>query len=348
MSWEQEIVRDDVAMPPRIVVYGPGGCGKTTFAATMPVPLIIDLDRGAGEIKSTTLLPPNNVRFTGSKHPGRTTWQGSLGLLREIATAPGGIRSLIIDTADVLEDQAEIEVCSDLSCKTIGEPKWGVGYDALEAKWRLMLAELDQIRAKGIIICLLAHTAVKTTHDPTVGEYEEYVSQLGKKTWAATYRWADFVGFANFDLGRLEKENRAIVTGNRMLGTQRGSGFQAKNRYRLEPKIPFAWSALISGIQAFQVGQPVQQASPSATPATPAPSPAPIENAADIILRIEALCKAADVRGLKTSDGKTFFEKGKQHVLDCKLDVAALRALEGVLRQRLEATNGGAQPQASA
>jgi hypothetical protein len=341
MSWQEETIRDDAPMPPRIVVYGPGGIGKTVLGASMPDPLIIDYDKGAGEIRG--------VR----KHPGRSTWDASLALFREIATAPGGIRSLVIDTADVLEDQAEAAVCVDLGCKTIGDPKWGVGYEALEAKWRVMLAELDQIRAKGIIICILAHTATKTTHDPTVGEYEEYVSQLGKKTWAATYRWADFVGFANFEIARLDKENRAIVTGNRMLYTQRGSGFQAKNRYRLEPRLPLSWPALIAGIQAHQVGQPTS-ASPATpatptTPATPA-TPPPVETAADIILRIESLCKAADVRGLKTSDGRSFFDKGKEIVLGCKLDVTALRSVEAELRKTLGTPpNGGAQqPQASA
>jgi hypothetical protein len=336
MSWQEETIRDDAPMPPRIVVYGPGGIGKTTFGASMPASLIVDYDKGAGEVRGV------------QKHPGRSTWDASLALFREIAASPGGIRSLVVDTADVLEDQAEAAVCADLGCKSISDPKWGVGYEHLETKWRIMLAELDQIRAKGIIICILAHTATKTTHDPTVGEYEEYVSQLGKKTWAATYRWADFVGFVNFELGRAgdpgkDPTYRPLVTGNRVLYTQRGSGFQAKNRYRLEPRMTFSWNALIAGIQAHQVGQPVQ--APAASP-PPAQS---IETAADIILRIESLCKAADARGLKTSDGRTFFDKGKEIVLGCKLDVAALRSVEAELRKTLGTSNGGTQqPQASA
>ena len=167
------------------------------------------------------------------------------------------MRAFAIDTVDPLEDLAETFVVERENIKgskmtSIGDFDFGAGYEALGTEWRLFLAELDQIRAKGIIILLLGHTMIRTAQDPTLGAYDEYTAQLQKKTWANTVRWADLVGFANFDAARLEKEKRAIVTENRVLHTQRGTGFQAKNRYGMPPKIPFTWAAIESAIGRSQ------------------------------------------------------------------------------------------------
>ena len=113
-----------------------------------------------------------------------------------------------------------------------------------------MLSALDGCRARGMTIVLLGHSIVRQANDPQLGGYDQFGPQLQKKTWAMTSRWCDVVGFANFDAARLEDERRAIVTGERVLWTTRGTGFEAKNRYGLPAKMPLSWAALTTGIRA--------------------------------------------------------------------------------------------------
>lgn len=141
-------------------------------------------------------------------------------------------------------------MCEEAKKKTLADFGYGAGYEALAAEWRLMLGALDGCRSRGMSIVLLGHSIVRQSNDPQLGGYDQFVPQLQKKTWAMTSRWCDVVGFANFDAARLEDERRAIVTGERMLWTTRGTGFEAKNRYGLPPKLPLSWPALAAGIRA--------------------------------------------------------------------------------------------------
>lgn len=244
-DWRSKIVQQPRPLPPRIVVTGPPGIGKSTLVAQIPRSVMLDADHGADELRNVSRVPL----------PG--TWQETIGLIRDVASNPGDMRAFAIDTVDPLEDLAEAfvvqrEVDKGSKVSSIGDFGFGAGYEALATEWRLFLAELDQIRAKGIIVLLLGHTMIRTAQDPTLGEYDEYTAQLQKKTWAATLRWADLVGFANFDAARLEKEKRAMVTENRVLHTQRGTGFMAKNRYGMPTKIPFTWAAIEGAIGRSQ------------------------------------------------------------------------------------------------
>jgi hypothetical protein len=319
MSWQTAIIRKARPLPPRLALLAPSGVGKTTWGASLPKPLLIDLDRGSDQVMVDRL-------------PGPKTWDDALKLIRAIAADPGDYQSLVIDTIDPLEDLAEAAVCDEGVMdhgklerrKTIGEYSWGTGYEAAAGKWRVFLAELDQVRAKGLLVCLLGHTIVRTAQDPQLGEYDEFTSQTNKRIWAETMRWADFVGFATFNAATIKDEKRVMVTNERVLYTQRASGIQAKNRFALPPTMPFLWSALEAGIRAHQGG--VQ------------------ETAASVTLRIEELAKQADAKGMKTADGRAFSEKARELVVECKLNIEWLRDLEVSLQKKL-ASNGGVQPQ---
>jgi hypothetical protein len=91
---------------------------------------------------------------------------------------------------------------------------------------------------------------VRTAQDPTLGDYDTYVPQLQKKTWSATHRWCDLVAFATFDSARIGDERRAIVTGDRVLRTVYGTGYEAKNRYGLPATLPLSWRALSEAMRA--------------------------------------------------------------------------------------------------
>lgn len=211
--------------------------GKSTLGASLPKPILIDFDKGADQLKVDRLEGPK-------------TWLDTLALLREIGNDPQGYESLVIDTIDPLEEQATDHVCAVGHKPTIADFGYGAGYEALAAEWRNMLAELDFIRSKGLTICLLAHSVIRTAQDPQLGQYDQFTVQLQKKTWAATQRWCDLVGFAAFDAAIKKEERRAIVSGDRVLYTSKGSGFEAKNRFGMPEKMPLGWEPIAKAIEA--------------------------------------------------------------------------------------------------
>lgn len=240
-AWRARVISQAKAAPPRVLVYAPPGTGKTTLVASIPGVLILDWDRGADQTSAHRIAGP-------------TTWAESLELVRAISSDPSGYKALAVDTVDPLEEACARHVCELHRKSSLAEFGYGAGYEALANEWRNMLLAWDACRAKGMAVVLLGHSVVKTVQDPTLGSYDSFTAQLQKKTWAMTSRWCDVVGFANFDAAIVGDERRAIVTGERVLHTTRGSGFEAKNRYGLPAKMPLSWAVLEAAIAAGQVG----------------------------------------------------------------------------------------------
>lgn len=196
----------------------------------MPKPILIDFDRGLSAISVDSV-------------PGPAAWLDTMSLL---AWACGSeYETVAIDTLDPLEEQATEYVCAQAKKKSLADFDWGGGYEALANEWRMMLSLLEK---SGKNVCLLAHSVVKKASDPTLGEYEQFVPQLQKKTWAATHRWADMIGFVAVDAAKVGDESRVIVTGERVLHTTHGSGFIAGNRWSLPAKLPLSWQAVSDAI----------------------------------------------------------------------------------------------------
>lgn len=290
-AWRARVISEAKVAPPRVLVYAPPGTGKTTLVASVPGVLILDWDRGADQTSAHRI-------------PGPSSWTESLSLVRDIASDPSGYKALAIDTVDPLEEACARHVCEQHKKPSIADFGFGAGYEALASEWRNLLLALDACRARGMAIVLLGHSTVRQVQDPQLGQYDQYLPQLQKKTWSTTSRWCDVVGFANFDAARVEDERRAIVTGDRVLWTTRGSGFEAKNRYGLPPKMPLSWPALWSGIQAGQV------------------------SARELRERIT-----------KMSEGTEYADKAATYLADAGEDVGRLQAIENALKTKLTGGN---------
>jgi hypothetical protein len=173
---------------------------------------------------------------------GAATWEESLKQVREVCCDKGDWDTVVLDTADALEQIAAREVCAKGKKESLSDFGYGDGYFAVATKWRELLALLEQASAHGRAVHVVGHVQTATTKDPTMPkDYSKFVAALTKHSWGATHQWADAILFADYDRGMIE--GRAIMTGGRSLHTVAGTGFDAKHRPNIASPIPLSWAA---------------------------------------------------------------------------------------------------------
>ena len=112
-------------------------------------------------------------------------------------------------------------------------------------------------RARGMIIVLIAHSAIETINDPRAASYTSYQIRLHKRARSLVQDWCDAIGFLAPDLNVIEQEagfgkKRTRADGGiaRWLHWESRPSFIAKNRYGLPAKMPvpqdFSYEALAS------------------------------------------------------------------------------------------------------
>lgn len=85
-----EIIRGKIPCAKKVVIYGPEGIGKSTFASRFPDPVFIDTE---GSTNSMDL-----ARF-----PKPTSWQMILDEIEYARSHPNEVKTLVIDTVDWAE-----------------------------------------------------------------------------------------------------------------------------------------------------------------------------------------------------------------------------------------------------
>ena len=94
-----QITRGLIVKPQKVVVYGPEGIGKTTFAADFPDPLFIDTE-GSTNVYDVARLP------------APTSWTMLMDEVREVIKNPTCCKTLVIDTIDWAEQLCVAHVCA--------------------------------------------------------------------------------------------------------------------------------------------------------------------------------------------------------------------------------------------
>jgi hypothetical protein len=229
------ISADPVIAPPRVVIYGPHGIGKTTFAAEAPAPILLPFEDGKG-------------RLTIPSFPKISTYAETIEALTSLAKEEHQFQTAAVDSLDWLEPIVWAETCDRNGWKKgIEEPGFGKGYVAALEVWREFFDWLVWLREnKGMQTVLIAHTEIKRFDDPSSDPYDRYQIKLQPRASALAQEWADAVLFCNYktyttkaDAGFNKKVTRGVGVGERVLHTEERPSHYAKNRYGLPPEIPF-------------------------------------------------------------------------------------------------------------
>ncbi len=221
------------ARPPRIVLYGTHGIGKSTFAAQAPEPVFIQTEEGLDAVSATAF-------------PLCQSFDDILECIGVLAGESHDFQTVVLDSADWAEQLIQKRVAQDNNVKTIDAIGYGRGYKAAADYWRQLLDGFDHLRTdKNMQVILLAHSQVRRFDDPLADPYDRYQLDLHHGSTSLVSEWCDIMMFANqqystvkSDVGFNQKVTRAVGTGNRVLYTQERPGWQAKSRWPLPDTLP--------------------------------------------------------------------------------------------------------------
>jgi hypothetical protein len=231
------IKRGVTLSPPRILIYGPKGVGKTTFGAEAPAPILLPLEDGAGVL--------GVERF---EIDGRNTLQSYaevIEALNFLGQQDHAYLTCIVDSLDWLEPLIHKETCTRNSWADIEAPGYGKGYKAADEVWREFFSYLQALRDhRNMQVILIAHEEVKTFQDPATDPYDRYQIKIHKGAAGVAQEWADMIGFINRKTfthtkkGAFGREQvKAVDTGDHVLYTEERPSHHAKNRYGLPAEI---------------------------------------------------------------------------------------------------------------
>ena len=243
MSLISSITKGREAQPPRIMIYGSEGVGKSTFAALAPNPVFVQTEDGLSEIDC-------------SKFPLAKSFDDVVLQLQAVRDEQHDYGTVVIDSLDWLERLVWDRVCADYGVKSIekADGGYGKGYVHALTYWRQIVSLLNEICArKGMAVILIAHAAVERFEDPEHAAYDRYTPRLHKKACSLVCEWVDAVLFASRRMRVDSTTGKAAPVGadggERFLRTNGSPACIAKNRFGLPTEFPLSWSAFVEALK---------------------------------------------------------------------------------------------------
>lgn len=243
MSLIGSITKGREQQPPRIMIYGSEGVGKSTFAALAPNPVFVQTEDGLSEIDC-------------SKFPLAKSFDDVVLQLQAVRDEQHDYGTVVIDSLDWLERLVWDRVCADYGVKSIekADGGYGKGYVHALTYWRQIVSLLNDIRArKGMAVILIAHAAVERFEDPEHAAYDRYTPRLHKKACSLVCEWVDAVLFASRRMRVDSTTGKAAPVGadggERILRTNGSPACIAKNRFGLPTELPLSWAAFVEALK---------------------------------------------------------------------------------------------------
>lgn len=230
------------SLPPRVVVHGDGGVGKSTFAAGAYKPVFLPFEDGLSglEVDAFPLL---------------RSYQDAIDALASLASGDHDYGTAVVDSLDWFEPLVWEKVSKDHGKKSIEEIPYGKGYAEALPLWRTFLDGLNHLReTRGMAIILIAHSQIKRFEAPDSEPFDRYEIKLHRGASAMVREWADIIGFAHHETAIKKDSNgfttraRGVGTGRRLLRVAETPACVAKNRYSLPDVIPLSWDALMGAM----------------------------------------------------------------------------------------------------
>lgn len=226
----------------RVGLFGPGGIGKTTLAATAPGPVgFIDLD------DSLPTLRPSLTRLDIRRVSGIAGWQD----IRDALHSDGwdDVRTIVLDSATKAEELALEWMLRNVRhekegvvVRRIEDYGFGKGYQHLYETFLPLLSDLDQHVRAGRNVVLICHDCTATVPNPKGEDYIRWEPRLqNPSSVKASIRlrvreWLDHLLYVGYDVECAKHHNgKAQGHGTRTIYPQEMPWCMAKSRTLADP-----------------------------------------------------------------------------------------------------------------
>jgi AAA domain len=253
MSLMSRVERGRTVKPPRILLYGVEGIGKSTFGSQAPKPIFIQTEDGLDEIGC-------------DKFPLATTYDDVVGALGELRSQQHDYESVVVDSLDWLERLAWDKLCAESGVNSIEKVDGGYakGYTHALTYWREIIDHLNALRnQRNMVVILISHSKIERFEDPESSPYDRFAPRLHKHAAALVSEWCDAVLFATRKI-RTQTEDASFnrkrtiahavgkAGGERILRCVGGPSCVAKNRYGITEELPLSWTAFMNALSTNQ------------------------------------------------------------------------------------------------
>ena len=255
------IIRGKISGAKKVVVYGPEGIGKSTFASQFPEPVFIDTEGSTKDLDVARFEPASS-------------WTMLLNQVASVKAHPELCRTLVIDTADWAEMSCIAHVCAKYQKNGVEDFGYGKGYVYVQEEFGRLLNLLEEVVQNGTNVVMTAHAKMRKFEQPDeMGSYDRWEMKLTKQTAPMVKEWADMVLFANYktfvvnvDGQGVQKGKNKAQGGKRVMYTAHHPCWDAKNRYGLPEELPFDYGEIAHIIEPAS-GSRTKQREEAAEPA---------------------------------------------------------------------------------
>jgi len=223
-SWQNNLRRGRQEVPPRVVIYGGHGIGKSTLASQFPNPIFISTEDGLDSLDVVSFPKATHIKDVVES-------------IKTLIKEDHDFKTVAIDSVDWLVEP--LIVGSVEATHEAKDLAYGKGQMLVAEEFREILQGLDVLRLRRKMnVVLIAHAAVVKFEDPRTEPYDRYQPKLPNRCNALLQEWADVIAFAAFkviirksDSGFNKEKTRGVTTGERLLHFVENPAYAAKNRY---------------------------------------------------------------------------------------------------------------------
>lgn len=260
--FEIKMVSSDIP-PPRLLLYGDPGVGKTTFGASAVDPILIVTEAGAQGLDVFRL-------------PNTGVCQSWGDLIECVTVLEGNGHDRTTVTIDTI-NQA-VTLCEDFVCKRDFGGVWnasrgqegfnsfGKGNFAVAQEMKKLLNHLDTLQNNGMMVILCAHTGQHKVANALGSDYTAYGADVPRQTWAVLSAWADQIAHATSVVRTVSREGekvKAISGGSeRWMYFEPEPGRIVKSRagYEMPSQVLFDYSSYASALKKDVIGDLIVRA----------------------------------------------------------------------------------------
>ena len=239
------IKRNSIERAPFIVIHGPPGAGKTTFAAGAEKPIFIRAEDGLGALDVDAF-------------PVANSYQDIIDSLAALFEDGHGYKTVVIDSLSALEPMIWARVAADAGVKNLEDIGFGKGYMYAMDYWQDITNACKGLAKRGITPILIAHSEIRKHDAPDADPYDRYQIKLHKRAFALMIEQADVIGFAHVPVHVKKSEesrNKAVRKGSHQLQITDSPAVVAKNRYNMPENVALDWDTFAESVPFYKANQ---------------------------------------------------------------------------------------------